>query len=141
MTDSPAAEEKSRSTRFKPGKSGNPGGRASAGLTELRQRLAKDGLKVADIVLKQALAGDLAACKMVLDRLSPPLKPIAAPVSIALPDDAGIADTARAFVAAAASGDMPADLAAAMVTAVAGLARIIEIDDLQKRIELLEAAQ
>lgn len=141
MTDSPALEEKSRDTRFKPGQSGNPGGRASAGLTELRQRLARDGLAVADIVMQQALAGDLSACKMVLDRLSPPLKPVSAPVSVALPADAGLAGTARAFVAAAASGDMPADLAAAMVTAVAGLARITEIDELQRRIEALEAAQ
>lgn len=141
MTDQPALEEKSRDTRFKPGQSGNPGGRASKGLTELRQRLAVDGLAVADVVMQQALAGDLAACKMVLDRLSPPLKPVSAPVSVNLPADAGLAGTARAFVAAAASGDMPADLAAQMVTAVAGLARITEIDDLQRRIAALEAAQ
>ena len=138
----PAEHDRSRTPagRFAPGQSGNPKGRASSESKGLRAKLATDGEAVLSVVLEAAKAGDLAACKLVLDRVCPALKPTAAPVYIPLPPQAGIAGTARAFIDAAARGDLPADIAAQMVTAVASLARIVEIDDLGKRLDALEAS-
>lgn len=140
-SSAPAIEASSRTAkgRFAPGRSGNPGGRISRADKQLREKLRTDGDAVLSVVLEAAKAGDLAACKLVLDRLVPALKPTAAPVSINLPEQAGIAGTARAFIDAAASGAMPADVAALMVGAVASLARVVEIDDLAKRLDALEA--
>lgn len=137
----PAEHDSSRTPagRFAPGRSGNPKGRASSESKQLRAKLQTDGDAVLSVVLEAAKAGDLAACKLVLDRVCPALKPTAAPVYIPLPPQAGIAGTARAFIDAAARGDLPADIAAQMVTAVASLARIVEIDDLAKRLDALEA--
>lgn len=138
----PAQHDSSRTPagRFAPGRSGNPRGRASSESRGLRAKLATDGEAVLTVVLEAAKAGDLAACKLVLDRIVPALKPTAAPVRVDLPEQAGLAGTARAFVLAAASGAMPADVAAQMVTAVASLARIVEIDDLARRLDALEAS-
>ena len=138
----PAQHDSSRTPagRFAPGRSGNPRGRASSESRGLRAKLATDGEAVLTVVLDAAKAGDLAACKLVLDRVCPALKPTAAPVYIPLPPQAGIAGTARAFIDAAARGDLPADIAAQMVTAVASLARITEIDELAKRLDALEAS-
>lgn len=125
--------------RFAPGRSGNPRGRASSESRGLRAKLATDGEAVLSVVLEAAKAGDLAACKLVLDRLVPALRPTAAPVRVDLPAQAGIAGTARAFIEAAARGDLPADVAAQMVGAVASLARVVEIDELAARLDALEA--
>lgn len=137
----PAIEAGSRTEkgRFAPGKSGNPGGRVARENKQLREKLQRDGGQVIDVVLAEALKGDMAACRLILDRLVPALKPTAAPVSIDLPEQAGIAGVARAFIVAAASGAMPADVAAQMVGAVASLARITEIDELAQRLDALEA--
>lgn len=59
--------QKKISGRFTKGQSGNPSGRPSRGRTDLRQKLEKDADKVLDVVMELALAGDLAACKLVLD--------------------------------------------------------------------------
>lgn len=89
----PAQHDSSRTPagRFAPGRSGNPRGRASSESRGLRAKLATDGEAVLTVVLDAAKAGDLAACKLVLDRVCPALKPTAAPVYIPLPPQAGIA--------------------------------------------------
>lgn len=138
-TPAPLDSSRTPKGRFAPGQSGNPKGRASSESRGLRAKLATDGEAVLSVVLEAAKGGDLAACKLVLDRLLPALKPTAAPVRVDLPDQAGLAGTAKAFVDAAASGSMPADVAAQMVTAVAALARITEIDVLIRRLDALEA--
>ncbi|KDE41361.1 hypothetical protein ADINL_0041 [Nitrincola lacisaponensis] len=135
------APKRDPSGKWLPGQSPNPKGRPTTATAELKRQLSKHGEAVVQTVLDAALAGDLTACKLVLDRLSPPLKAVAALVSVSLPDDAGLAGTARAFVDAAASGKIPPDVAGQLVTAVASLARIVEIDELTRRIEALEAAK
>ena len=126
--------------KFRKGVSGNPLGRPKQGSTILRESLKEHGAAVAQTVVEQALAGDMAACKMILDRLVPPLKPTTQSVRIDLPSDAGIAGTAKAFVDAAATGRIPSDVAAQMVTALGAVAKIVEVDELTRRIEALEAS-
>mgnify|MGYP006909078598 CR=1 FL=1 len=124
--------------RFAKGKSGNPSGRPKTEITELRAKLAKDGHAVAKVVLDAALSGDLTACKLVLERLLPPLKSTTAPVSVEIPKDAGLTDSGRAILAAITGGDLPPDIGAQLITALGGLARVSEIDELEKRLAALE---
>ena len=130
-----------KSGRWVKGSTPNPSGRPKAASAELKRQLAQHGTEVVQTVVDAALAGDLTACKLVLDRISPALKPVASPINIELPDNAGLAGTARAFVDAAANGKIPPDVAGQLVTAVASLARITEIDELERRLTALEAAK
>ena len=131
--------ERTPQGRFVKGQSGNPAGRPKSASTALREQLSEHGVAVVDKVVEAAVAGDMTACKLVLDRISPALKATAAPVSIELPENAGLAGTASAFVEAASDGRLPPDVAATLVQAVSGLAKIEEIDELERRLAALEA--
>jgi hypothetical protein len=126
--------------RFPPGASGNPAGRPKTESAALRAELAEHGEDIAKVVLDAALAGDLQAAKLVLDRISPPLKAQAAPVLLNLPSPENATGTAAAIIRAAADGEIPPDVATQLVGAVGTLARIIEIDELKDRLEALERA-
>jgi hypothetical protein len=106
----------------------------------LRAILADHGDDVVKMVLDAALAGDLQAAKLVLERISPPLKAQAAPILLDLPRPDTATGTAAAIIRAAADGELPPDTAAQLVAAVGTLARIIEIDELKDRLESLERA-
>ena len=60
------------------------------------------------------------------------------PVTVDIDKDASPADAGRAIVAAAASGQMPADVAATLMRVLGDLAKLIEAGELQGRIERLE---
>lgn len=126
--------------KFTKGKSGNPQGRPKSESVALRKALADRGADVAGVVLAAALGGDLAACRMVLERLVPPLKATAAPVALVLPAGAGLTDTGKAILSAAADGELPPDIASQLIAALGALARVAEIDEIEKRISLLEEA-
>lgn len=130
--------ERTQRGTFKRGVSGNPSGRPKTENTRLRQQLAEHSEAVAAVVVDAALKGDLQAAKIVLERVCPPLKPIVSPVTITLPNNLGIADTARAIIEHAARGEIAPDVAGQLVQAVAALARIIEIDELEQRLTALE---
>ena len=124
--------------RFKAGISGNPNGRPRAENATLRIQLSEKGVEVVNKVLKAALSGDMQACKMVLDRISPTLRPQTASIVIDTPLPKSISEIARVFVEAAANGQLPPDTATQLVTAVGTLARVIEVDELKARLESLE---
>jgi hypothetical protein len=61
---------------WKPGQSGNPAGRrADSVITRGRARIAKSLLAVIDVVVQQALAGDVASQKLLLERMIPIARP------------------------------------------------------------------
>ena len=124
--------------RFTKGKSGNPARRPKTESTLLRKALSDRGADVAGVVLSAALAGDLTACKLVLERLIPPLKATAAPIAIALPSGAGLTDLGKTILTAAASGKLPPDIAGQLIASIGTLARVAEIDEFDKRLKLLE---
>lgn len=125
--------------RFAPGVSGNPAGRPPSASAELRKQLAEQSPALASKALEMALAGDVQALRLCLDKLVPSLKPQAEPVAVDLPTDAGIAGTARAFIDAAARGELSPDTAQALVAAVTGLARVVELDEIDQRLADIEA--
>lgn len=123
---------------FLKGVSGNPLGRPRSESAALRLKLTGQGEEIANVVIQAALAGDMQAAKIILERLCPPLKPSAIPVVISLPENPSIGDTARAIIAHAAEGQIAPDVAGQLVQAVAALARVVEIDEIDRRLNVLE---
>lgn len=124
--------------QFLPGISGNPVGRPGSESAEIRKRLSMHSHEVIQVVTSAALGGDLQACKMILDRISPPLKAQAAAISVSLPAEFCMDQATQSFIIAAAEGSLPADIAVQMVTAVSHLARIVEVTELSDRLAALE---
>ena len=130
--------------KFKPGQSGNPRGRPPGRSTAqaLRERLAEHADDVVQTVLNAALAGDQQAARQVLERILPALKPQAAPVEVlALANCSTLTEKAGAILAAAGAGELAPDVAAHLLAALGGVARITEIDELTRRVAALEEAE
>ncbi|WP_298220743.1 DUF5681 domain-containing protein [Halothiobacillus sp.] len=112
--------------RWKKGESGNPGGRPSLGKTELRQQIDQGAPEVLKIVMQAALDGDMAACRMILDRTVPPLKPRAQPLQLAQPEDRSPQGLAKALIDGAMSGLVDVRDAAVLLNAIAQFSRLDE---------------
>lgn len=127
--------------RFRPGKSGNPKGRPlGSGLAaELRRAIAADADAIVAALVKRAKDGDVTAARVLLDRVSPPLKATREPAALPGMNEAGgLAARAEAVLEALGGGAMPADEAAEVLAAVASAAKVIETDELEARIRALE---
>jgi len=122
------------------GQSGNPKGRVagSGKVDKLRAALAEGLPEVMNALLAQAKGGDTAAIKLVLERCIPTLRPMDAVTTLILPTDGGLADQGRAVLAALATGQLPVNQATSILQALAGLARLVELDELEKRVSTLE---
>lgn len=126
---------------FQPGQSGNPSGRPKGIIdkrAQLRNAFESESKEIASVVIEAAKGGDMQACKMVLDRISPTLKPHSAPININEPLPESITSMAKVFIEAAAKGELPPDIASQLVASVGALSRVIEIDELKNRLESLE---
>lgn len=136
------AGRKGRDTkgRFAKGASGNPGGRKPRGLAtveKLRTALAEELPNILETVVKDAKAGDVAACRLILDRVLPPLK--AAEVPVKLEDISGtLTEQGAAILQAMASADLSPSQAAQLLGALASQARIVEVDELERRLAHIE---
>lgn len=124
--------------QFKPGESGNPNGRPKSENVRIREQLSEKSGDVVEKVVEAALSGDLQACKIVLDRICPPLKPQSPKVKIDKPIPDSLAEVARLFLNEAANGNLSTDMAGQLIGAVGGVARVVQIDDLKARLESLE---
>ena len=124
-----------------PGASGNPAGRptGSGHVARLRAELAQELPGILQALIKQAKGGDVAAIKVILDRVIPPLRAVDAPLSLELPEG-GYTTQGRAIVASAASGEVSAQEAAQLIGAISNLARVEVLDELVRRVERLEQA-
>ncbi len=127
--------------KFKPGQSGNPAGRPKdkTPATLLRKSIAEDMPDVVNKLLELAKGGDVQAAKVLLDRICPPLKPQALP--IALPVNGSLSEQGGEIIKATMNGQIPPDIGSQLITALAAQSKIIEIDELTKRIEALEGKQ
>lgn len=119
--------------------SNNPAGRlrGSGEVGKLRAQLALQIPQVVSKVLEAALAGDLQAAKILLDRVFPTLKAEAVPVLI--PGLSGsLTQQAHTILRHAADAAIPADTAAELIRAVGSLVTIEQGDELRRRLEVLE---
>lgn len=131
-TDRGAAGRFTKGNRASPGR---PPGRGA--VAELREKLAQDMDQIISKVREQALAGDLQAARIVLDRVLPSLRPVEVAQAMDVPEGT-LAEHAHAVVQAVAAGEIAPSQAAQIITALAGVAKIIETTELVARIEALE---
>ncbi len=129
--------------KWQSGQSGNPSGRkpGTGKVEKLRAALAKELPEVLDALVAQAKAGDTSAIKLVLERTVPALRPVDAVAPLNLPVDGGLADQGQAVLAALAAGHLPANQAAGILQGLGNLAKLVELDELEKRIAALEGKQ
>ncbi len=129
------------SPKFTPGKSGNPNGRPpnKTATILLRKAISESMPGVIQMLIESALNGDISAANSLLSRCVPVLKAETLPVT--LPVVEGIADQGSVIIRSIMSGKTAPDVGAALLTALANQAKIVEIDDLIKRIEILESAK
>lgn len=89
-------------------------------------------------VVEQAKAGDLQAATMLADRLYPKIKPQGETITLSRPLDGSLADNARTILELVAGGEIAPDTAKELLSALADVGKIIEITELQQRLEHLE---
>jgi hypothetical protein len=128
--------------KWKKGESGNPKGRPR-GAGEIGRLRAAIGRAVPDILaglIERAKAGDTAAAKLLLERALPALKPIELPEPVQL-QGKSLTEMGQSALRLLAAGEIGPMQAAALLAAIGQLARVIETDDLARRIEALEGGQ
>ena len=124
--------------KFEKGISGNKAGRPS-GKTPfymLRKCIADDMPAIINTLVDLAKDGDVQAAKVLLDRVCPTLKPQAMPIS--LPVNGTLTEQGNEIIRATMSGQIAPDIGSQLITALANQAKIVEIDELTRRIEALE---
>ena len=126
------------STKFKPGVSGNPKGKPKdkTPATLLRKSIAEAMPEIILNLIEQAKNGDTAAAKCLLDRVCPTLKPQAIP--ICLPVNGTLAEQGGEIIRATMTGKIPPDIGSQLITALAAQGRLLELEEITKRLEALE---
>ena len=135
--------EKKKRGRWKAGESGNPSGRkpGTGEVAKLRDSIAKHLPAIIKQLVTKAKEGDAQAARLLLERVLPALKPIEQAVALSLPDGEGITGQGRAIVQAVAEGTIAPGQGAQLLAGLGSLARTVEIDELEKRIALLEGVK
>ena len=133
------ATRKPPAAAWKPGQSGNPKGRppGAGEVAKLRAAIADQVPAILQSLTTAALAGDVQAARLLLERTLPALKPAEQAQALHLPDGT-LTDQGRAVLAAVAAGELAPGQGAALLGAIGTLARVAEIDELAARITALE---
>ena len=133
------ATRKPPAAAWKPGQSGNPKGRppGAGEVAKLRAAIAGNVPAILQSLTAAAMAGDVQAARLLLERTLPALKPAEQAQALHLPDGTLTAQ-GRAVLAAVAAGELAPRQGAALLGAIGTLARVAEVDELARRIEALE---
>ncbi len=130
---------------FKPGQSGNPNGRPKGTKnisTRLLSELESDLPELLEATKAKALEGDTGALRLLLERMIPAKKSESKAISIPnLAKAKTLTEKAEVIIQAIGNGDLPPDVGSQLISSVGSVAKIIEIDELVKRIESLENAK
>jgi len=92
-----------------------------------------------DSVFQKAIAGDMTAAKMLLDRSLPTKRPEQERVQ--LPIKENTASNARDVLKSVFDGEVSPDVGASLLSAMTSVLKAIEVEELAKRIETLESAK
>lgn len=133
------ATRKPPAAAWKPGQSGNPKGRPPGvgEIGKMRAAIAGNVPAILESLTTAALAGDVQAARLLLERALPPIKPVEQSQPLSLPDGT-LTEQGRAVLAAVAAGELAPGQGAALLGAIGTLARVSEVDELARRIEALE---
>jgi Family of unknown function (DUF5681) len=125
-------------TKFKPGQSGNPNGRPKdkTPATLIRKSIA-DGLpEIIKALIAKAKEGDVAAAKVLLDRVCPALKPQALPISLRV--NGGLVEQGDEVIRATLAGEIPPDIGSQLIAALSNQGKLIDLEELADRLKRIE---
>ena len=126
--------------QFTKGVSGNPAGRPR-GIKDKRHRYAEsiESMipEVLESVFQKAVAGDMTAAKMLLDRSLPTKRPEQERVQISIKENTAL--NARDVLQGVFAGEVSPDVGASLLNAITNVLKAVEVEDLAKRIEALES--
>ena len=110
--------------------------------TRLLRDLDKDLPALVAAAKVKALEGDAQCLRLLLERVLPARKPSAAPIELpALASAQTLTEKADAVLQAIGDGSLPPDQGSQLLTAMGQMARIVEIDELERRVAALEVTK
>jgi hypothetical protein len=127
---------------FRKGQSGNKAGRPKGikdKRVEFRGIIQARAKELVEKAVEKALEGDSTALRLCLERICPPLRPRDEPVSLTA-FEGSLSDQGRAILTAMAQGAVTPGQAGELLAALSSQARLVEADELEKRIAALEQA-
>jgi Family of unknown function (DUF5681) len=145
MAENSAAKQPGRGSGrpFRPGQSGNPAGKPKGtrhrATILAEQLLDGEAEKLTRKAVELALAGDMAALRLCLDRIISPRRD--RPVSFDMPELATANDAEKTMgkiAAAVASGELTPSEAAALSGVIETFLKTAELAEIERRLQLLE---
>lgn len=126
--------------KFQPGTSGNTAGRPKnkTPATAIRKAIADNSTRIVQTLIELALEGDVQAARCLLDKICPSLKATAPAVELPDASGKGLSEQGAAVISAAMMGDIAPDVAGQLLSALASQAKLVEVSELEKRIESIE---
>ena len=123
---------------FQPGQSGNPKGRprGASKNSALRKELADCLPGILQMLVQAAGAGDVAAIRVILERVMPAMRPIDATVTVNMTGT--LSEQGQAVLSAIATGKVTPSQGGQLIAALGVQARIVEAVDLDERLTRLE---
>ena len=124
--------------KFTKGQSGNPKGRppGTTSGARLRKAIEDKAEGIIQVLIDAALNGDIQAGSTLLSRIIPTLKSVSPAVEVAQSDS--LTDQGKEIIKSSLSGAIPPDVGAQLLNSLANQAKLVEMDELIRRIELLE---
>jgi len=95
---------------------------------------------ILDALIEKARTGDPQAAKLLLERVLPAVRPVELPEAVLLEGET-LTEQGQSALRLLAAGQIGPMQAAALLSAIGQLARVIETDDLARRIDALERGQ
>ncbi len=123
---------------YKPGESGNkkgrPAGQSAAVL--IRNHIAEKMPSIIKVLTDAAEDGDIQACKILVDRVCPVLRPQA--MSIDLPTTGTLAQKGDRIVKAMMSGQLAPDVGSQLLSALHTQAGTVDLTIVSERLDAIE---
>ena len=125
---------------FRPGESGNPAGRPRGAVDKrelIRDLLVPHATELLAKAVAMALDGDAAMLRLCIDKLIGNAKPREPAINLST-FDGSLSERGEHVLAAMAAGEISPSEGSTVLGAIAAQAKLVELDDLIKRIEALE---
>lgn len=129
-------------TKFKPGTSGNVNGRPKGSLnrsTSLLKFLGDDLENLVSVCKEKALGGDMAAMKLLIERIFPVCKTVSSAIEIKnMSSTVELTEKAMIILGAMMGGEVSSETGCQLIAAIETTAKVREQDELALRVSQLE---